>query len=73
MTDLKEVILNAKDYSIIKLEANRVSWKKGDQLSTICHVPVGVKPLDHFAGYCLEKDGELVLAEMKKQLDRFNS
>jgi hypothetical protein len=73
MTGIKEIILNAKDYSIIKLESNRISWKKGDHLSTICHVPVGVKPIDHFAGYCLEEDGELVLNEIKKQLARFNS
>jgi len=73
MTHLKEVILNAQDYSIIKLEPNRVSWKRGSQLSTICHIPVGVKPIDYFAGYCLEEDGELVLAEMKKQIEKFNS
>ena len=73
MTSIKEVILNAQDYSIILMEPNRVSWKKGDQTSLICHVPIGKKPLDHFAGFCIDKEGQLVLAEMKKQIDKFNS
>jgi hypothetical protein len=73
MTSIKEVILNAQDYAIILMEPNRVSWKKGDQTSLICHVPIGKKPLDHFAGFCIDKEGQLVLAEMKKQIDKFNS
>ena len=73
ITEIKEIILNAEDYGIISIESNRVSWKKGNEKSMICHVPVGIKPLDHFAGYCLGEDGELVLNEMKKQLDKFNS
>lgn len=73
MTEIKETILTAEEYAIIKMEPNRVSWRKGDQTSMICHVPVGKKPVDHFAGFCMEKEGELVLAEIKKQIDRFNN
>ena len=73
MTEIKETILTANEYAIIKMEPNRVSWRKGDQTSMICHVPVGKKPVDHFAGFCMEKEGELVLAEIKKQIDRFNN
>jgi hypothetical protein len=73
MTEIKETILNAEDYAIIRMESNRVSWLRGNETSLICHVPVGVKPLDHIAGYCLQDEGELVLEEMKKQIARFNS
>jgi len=73
MTDIKETILNAEDYGIISIQSNRVSWKRGNELNLICHVPVGIKPLDHFSGYCLQEDGQLVLDEMRKQIDKFNS
>ena len=72
-TDAKETILNAKEYSIIKIEPNRVSWKRGSETIPICHVPVGVKPLDFFADFCLSEDGDGVLIEMEKQLARFNN
>ena len=73
MTEIKETILNAEDYGIVSMQSNRISWKRGDELSLICHVPVGVKALDHFSGYCLQDDGQLVLEEMKKQIAKFNN
>tara|TARA_R100000458_G_C8261913_1_gene237326 strand:- start:859 stop:1788 length:930 start_codon:yes stop_codon:yes gene_type:complete len=73
MTEIKETILNAEDYGIVSMQSNRISWKRGDELSLICHVPVGVKALDHFSGYCLQDEGQLVLEEMKKQIAKFNN
>lgn len=72
-TSIKEVIVNAKDYGIIDIQSNRVSWKRGNENILISHVPVGIKPIEHFTDFCLDGDGELVLSEMKKQIDRFNS
>ena len=73
ITEIKETILSAEDYGVISMQSNRISWKRGNELNLICHVPVGIKPLDHFSGYCLKDEGQLVLEEMKKQIAKFNS
>ena len=72
-TSIKECIINAKEYNIIDVQTNRVSWIKGSDRVLITHIPVGVDSVDHFADYCLEEEGELVLKEMKKQIAKFNS
>jgi len=72
-TAIKEVIVNAREYGIIDIQINRVSWKKGNDRVLITHVPVGVNGAEHFADFCLDGEGELVLEEMKKQIARFNS
>ena len=72
-TEVKEIIINAKEYGIIDVQINRVSWQKGSDRVLITHVPVGVNSIEHFSNYCLDGEGELVLAEMKKQIERFNS
>jgi len=72
-TEVKEIVINAKEYGIIDVQLNRVSWQRGSDRVLITHVPVGVNSIDHFSNYCLEGEGELVLKEMKKQIERFNS
>ena len=73
-TEIKETIINARDYGIIDVQLNRVSWKKGNDRVLISHVPVGKNAVDHFADFCLgDEQGELVLEEMKKQIARFNA
>ena len=72
-TAIKEVIVNAREYGIIDIQINRVSWKKGNDRVLITHIPVGVNGIEHFADFCLDGEGELVLEEMKKQIARFNS
>ena len=73
-TEVKEIIINAKEYSIIDIQVNRVSWKRGTETVLITHVPVGVDAVEHFADYLLGgEEGDLVLNEMKKQLERYNN
>tara|TARA_R100000664_G_scaffold31232_1_gene44649 strand:+ start:1339 stop:2259 length:921 start_codon:yes stop_codon:yes gene_type:complete len=72
-TAIKEVIVNAREYGIIDIQVNRVSWKRGNERVLITHIPVGVNGVNHFADFCLDGDGELVLEEMKKQIAKFNS
>lgn len=72
-TSIKETIINAREYNIIHTEINRVSWVRGSDRVLITHVPVGVDTVDHFADYCLDGEGELVLKEMEKQIAKFNS
>ena len=70
---MKEIIINAKDYGIIDIQPNRISWKRGSDRVLISHVPVGVEPIDHFADFILgDEQGDPVLNEIKKQLNKFN-
>ena len=69
-TELKEIILKAKEYNIIQMSANNISWIKGDLRPVITHVPLGVKPLDHMADYCLSGKGEAIMEHIKIQLER---
>ena len=71
-TEIKETIINAKEYAIINIQTNRVSWQKGTSTVLITHVPVGKDAIDHFADFCLTDEGEIVLNEMKKQISKFN-
>ena len=71
-TEIKETILLAQEHGLIDLATNKVCWVKGSARPLIIHVPIGQKALDHFADFCKSGDGEKVLNEIKKQLERFN-
>jgi len=71
-TAIKETIINAKEYGIISIEVNRVSWVRGGENVLITHTPIGKDSTDHFVDFCLEGDGELVLDEIKRQIKNFN-
>jgi hypothetical protein len=71
-TEIKEVIINSMEYGIINVQSNRVSWQRGTSKVLITHVPVGKDAKDHFAEFCLTDEGNLVLEEMRKQLQKFN-
>lgn len=71
-TAIKETIINAKEYGIIDIESNKVSWLRGNDKVLITHTPIGKNPTDHFVDFCLEGDGELVLDEIKRQIKNFN-
>jgi len=71
-TEMKQIVLKAMDCSIIKLEKNLVSWVVGNSQQPICHVPIGIKPLDKMIDFCLTDDGELVYDELQKRLSRLS-
>ena len=72
LTDMKEMILKASEYKVLKLEPSKISWTIGSSVQTITNVPMGVKPLDHLAEICLTVDGEPIVAQIKAQLSRYN-
>ena len=69
-TEIKEIILKSQEYNIISLGNSEISWIKGDQRPVITHVPLGVKPLDHMADYCLSGKGEATMEHIKLRLER---
>ena len=69
-TETKEIILKAQEYNIINMGVSEISWIKGDQRPVITHVPLGVKPVDHMADYCLSGKGEATMEHIKMQLER---
>ena len=68
-TEIKEIILKSQEYNIISLGKSEISWVKGDQRPVITHVPLGVKPLDHMADYCLSGKGEATMEHIKLRLE----
>lgn len=72
LTDMKGLILKAKEYKILILETNRIMWNIGGKKTVIANVPMGVKPLDHLAELCLTVDGEPIVTQIKAQLARYN-
>ncbi len=72
VTEIKETILLAEEHQLISMASNKVTWIKGSARPLITHVPIGQKPIDHFADFCKSGDGEKVLDEIKNQLKRFN-
>ena len=72
VTEIKEIILLAEEHQLISMASNKVTWIKGAARPLITHVPIGQKPIDHFADFCKSGDGEKVLDEIKNQLKRFN-
>ena len=71
-TAIKETIINAKEYGVISIEKNKVSWVRGGAKTLITHTPIGKNSTDHFVDYCIDGDGELVLDEIKRQIKSFN-
>ena len=71
-TELKQVIYRAKEYGLIDMSKAKICWIKGDQRPVITHVPLGVKPIDHMAEFCLSGKGEGILDHIKLQLSNFN-
>tara|TARA_R100000152_G_C6778021_1_gene208337 strand:- start:1669 stop:2607 length:939 start_codon:yes stop_codon:yes gene_type:complete len=71
-TAIKETIINAKEYGIISIEKNKISWIRGGARTLITHTPIGKDSTDHFVDYCMDGDGELVLDEIKRQIKNFN-
>ena len=71
-TAIKETIINAKEYGVISIEKNKVSWVRGGAKTLITHTPIGKNSTDHFVDYCMDGDGELVLDEIKRQIKSFN-
>ena len=69
-TELKETLLKASEYNIIKLDRDKITWIKGDQRPVITNVPLGVKAIDHMTEYCLSGKGETALEHIKLQLER---
>tara|TARA_R100000773_G_C4196715_1_gene100609 strand:- start:55 stop:951 length:897 start_codon:yes stop_codon:yes gene_type:complete len=72
LTDMKGLILKAKEYKILSLQSNKVMWNIGDKQTLIVNVPMGIQPIDHLAELCLTVDGEPIVAQIKAQLSRYN-
>jgi len=72
LTDMKGLILKAKEYKILSLQSNKVMWNVGDKQTLIVNVPMGIQPIDHLAELCLTVDGEPIVAQIKAQLSRYN-
>jgi hypothetical protein len=72
LTEMKELILKAVEYRILKLESDKVYWTIGDSKQAITNVPMGVKPLNHLSEICLTVDGEPIVSQIKSQLSRYN-
>jgi hypothetical protein len=72
LTEMKELILKASEYKILKMESNRINWTIGDTKQLVSNVPMGIKALDHLAELCLTVDGEPILSQIKAQLSRYN-
>ena len=73
LTGIKETILAAKEYKIIDIQTNRVNWVMGTERPLITHVPIGKEALDYFADFCKVGEGEKVLKEIKRQIEKHNS
>jgi hypothetical protein len=72
LTDMKSLILKAKEYKVFVFENNRIMWDVGGKRTLVTNVPMGIKPLDHLAELCLTVDGEPIVAQIKAQLARYN-
>jgi hypothetical protein len=72
LTDMKSLILKAKEYKVFVFENNRIMWDVGGKRTLVTNVPMGIKPLDHLAELCLTVDGEPIVAQIKAQLSRYN-
>ena len=70
-TEVKEIILKAKENNIINIGGRDVTWTVGNDKTPICFVPIGVKGVDKMVDFCLEDEGGLILDEIKKRLDKF--
>ena len=70
-TEVKEIILKAKEYNIINIGGRDVTWTVGNDKTPICFVPIGIKGVDKMVDFCLEDEGGLILDEIKKRLDKF--
>jgi hypothetical protein len=70
-TEIRELLLRAQEYNIIKMSQNKISWIMGDDLQMITHVPIGIKPIDKMLDFCLSKDGKSVFEEIKNRLSKF--
>ena len=70
--DLKQVILKAQEYNMISLSTNEITWVMGDARPLICHVPIGIKPMDKMVDFCMTDEGRVVLDEIKKRLTNLN-
>ena len=68
--EMKEVLLRAKEYRIIEMSNNEISWIIGDSKNRITHVPIGIKPMDKMVDFCLTQDGKVVYEEIKSRLSR---
>jgi len=73
LTGIKETILAAKEYRIIDIQKNRVNWVMGTERPLITHVPIGKEAVDYFADFCKVGEGEGVLKEIKRQIEKHNS
>ena len=69
--EMKEILLRAKDYKIIEIANNKISWIIGDAKNMITHVPIGIEPIDKMVDFCLTQDGKIVYEEIKSRLSRF--
>ena len=73
LTEIKETLISAKEYKIIDIQKNRACWVMGTERPLITHIPIGQNPIDYFAGFCKSGEGERVLTEIKRQIDKHNS
>ena len=67
--EVKEIINNAMDYNILSLKKNQVCWKDG---AIITHVPLGIRPMDHMAQFCMSEKGNATLEHIKLMLDKLS-
>tara|TARA_R100001594_G_scaffold5456_3_gene16970 strand:+ start:595 stop:1533 length:939 start_codon:yes stop_codon:yes gene_type:complete len=73
ITEIKETIIAAKEYKIIDIKTNKVCWILGSERPLIAHVPIGKEAVDYFADFCKAGEGEKVLKEIKRQIQKYNS
>ena len=54
------------------LQKNQICWVLGTERPVITHVPIGIKPIDRMADFCLSDEGEQTMEEIKKRLSKFS-
>ena len=57
---MREVLLKAKEYKVLDISNNQISWIVGDSKNRITHVPIGIKPMDKMVDFCLTQDGKAI-------------
>ena len=67
--EVKQILIRAQEANLISLGKSVVTWIKGDLRPIIRHVPLGVTPLDCLSEFCLTQDGDVVLQQIKIQLN----
>tara|TARA_R100000458_G_C8257465_1_gene233422 strand:+ start:63 stop:953 length:891 start_codon:yes stop_codon:yes gene_type:complete len=70
-TEVREIILKAKEYSILDFTKNKVCWIVGTERPVITVVPIGVDAIDKMVDFCMSDEGSNIMEEINKRLEKF--